>query len=640
MTNKNKKIRKLVDRPDSNSALDRYPTERPGNSAGEFVPEIEADAATFDINNYQPKTKNLTKSELEIALRDQSTLIEELNYETEKLRSRRRVLEAELEAREEIGANLSNDLQESLDQLNNAKVTIESRDNDILAMQSLIDDATRRTTRLRSGTTQLRKSSREFKSRIRSLESQLTTGDGKLAALDEDLGKTRNSIVVSPGQEQHDPEEIRQLQSELHHARVELADLRGYIDQRKGVWNELAKELIQIRQQLEFKEFEVTRLSRDLSGRSSELKLSQEQHGSASAQLAQQKAKVRELNKNVRELEHALHHDAELEIAACQARIAEQSGELGALRQELKALRQDNIRIDQYADQLRMQVHDHSRIVQDSQAEQDKTNTRLNVADETIKELSTQLETEKQLNADHTDTIEKMRVEFEREVRQIRFELGTAEETIAGQEALNEQLVSNLIDHQGYRHALETQLSEVEKENEITIQKLTAELKRARHENEDYDRKISIKDSAIADLIQEISDHTSNIEIRGEAENVLQKIDGFRPKKELSQGRDDRGRVARLLIGNADGRELRFPLFKERLTIGRTSHNDIQLNLQYVSRRHAVISTENGETRIIDWGSKNGVFVNRKQVTEHALRSGDTVSIGMADFRYEERNKR
>ena len=98
--------------------------------------------------------------------------------------------------------------------------------------------------------------------------------------------------------------------------------------------------------------------------------------------------------------------------------------------------------------------------------------------------------------------------------------------------------------------------------------------------------------------------------------------------------------MARLLIGHVDGRVLRFPLFKERLTIGRTSQNDITLNIQYVSRRHAVITTTGGDTRIVDWGSKNGVFVNRRRVSEQVLRQGDVVSIGMADFTYQERGKR
>jgi len=76
------------------------------------------------------------------------------------------------------------------------------------------------------------------------------------------------------------------------------------------------------------------------------------------------------------------------------------------------------------------------------------------------------------------------------------------------------------------------------------------------------------------------------------------------------------------------------------LAIGRTANNDIQINASYISRRHAVIVTDEDSTRIVDWGSKNGVFVNSSQVTEQILRNGDVVTIGTADFKYEERPKR
>jgi pSer/pThr/pTyr-binding forkhead associated (FHA) protein len=81
-------------------------------------------------------------------------------------------------------------------------------------------------------------------------------------------------------------------------------------------------------------------------------------------------------------------------------------------------------------------------------------------------------------------------------------------------------------------------------------------------------------------------------------------------------------------------------LFKDRLTIGRTSQNDIQLKAQYVSRRHALIVTENERIKIVDWGSRNGIFVNKNQVSEHFLKNGDVVTIGTSDFRFEERPKR
>ena len=108
----------------------------------------------------------------------------------------------------------------------------------------------------------------------------------------------------------------------------------------------------------------------------------------------------------------------------------------------------------------------------------------------------------------------------------------------------------------------------------------------------------------------------------------------------LPAARHDRDRMSRVLIGKIDNQELRFPLFKKRLTIGRTQHNDIQLQAPHISRRHAVVMTEGDVTRVIDWGSKNGVYVNSSRVTEHFLASGDVVMIGDAKFRYEERPKR
>jgi pSer/pThr/pTyr-binding forkhead associated (FHA) protein len=99
-------------------------------------------------------------------------------------------------------------------------------------------------------------------------------------------------------------------------------------------------------------------------------------------------------------------------------------------------------------------------------------------------------------------------------------------------------------------------------------------------------------------------------------------------------------RVSRVLIGTVDDQLLRFPLFKDRLTIGRTKDNDIQLKAEYVSRRHAVIQTEGETTRIIDSGSKNGIHVNSVKTLDHSLRHGDIVAIGNARFRYEERKKR
>ena len=60
----------------------------------------------------------------------------------------------------------------------------------------------------------------------------------------------------------------------------------------------------------------------------------------------------------------------------------------------------------------------------------------------------------------------------------------------------------------------------------------------------------------------------------------------------------------------------------------------------FISRRHAVIVSDDENTRIVDWGSKNGVFVNTSRVKEQILRNGDIVTIGTADFKFEERRQK
>ncbi|MCH8307746.1 MAG: FHA domain-containing protein, partial [Proteobacteria bacterium] len=141
-------------------------------------------------------------------------------------------------------------------------------------------------------------------------------------------------------------------------------------------------------------------------------------------------------------------------------------------------------------------------------------------------------------------------------------------------------------------------------------------------------------------MLQELTKQSKAIKSTDAIEDVIHELDDRISEQIDDRSGVERARVTRLLIGNIDGQELRFPLFKDRLTIGRTVHNDIQINAPYISRRHAAIVTDEDGTRIIDSGSKNGVYVNSKRVTEQILRNNDLVTIGSADFKFEERPKR
>jgi pSer/pThr/pTyr-binding forkhead associated (FHA) protein len=68
-----------------------------------------------------------------------------------------------------------------------------------------------------------------------------------------------------------------------------------------------------------------------------------------------------------------------------------------------------------------------------------------------------------------------------------------------------------------------------------------------------------------------------------------------------------------LLSGPMDG--LEFEIAKQTATVGREEMNDVPLALDgLVSRQHARISFENGEYWLEDLGSRNGTFVEEKQV--------------------------
>ncbi len=63
-------------------------------------------------------------------------------------------------------------------------------------------------------------------------------------------------------------------------------------------------------------------------------------------------------------------------------------------------------------------------------------------------------------------------------------------------------------------------------------------------------------------------------------------------------------------------------------TIGRSRTSDVVLRDLAVSRRHALVSSRGGRCTVRDLGSRNGVWLNGRQVDVAALRPGDVLSIG------------
>ena len=89
------------------------------------------------------------------------------------------------------------------------------------------------------------------------------------------------------------------------------------------------------------------------------------------------------------------------------------------------------------------------------------------------------------------------------------------------------------------------------------------------------------------------------------------------------------------LILSMDGLVLKeIPLSKERTTIGRKPHNDIQIDNLAVSGEHAVIVTILADSFLEDLGSTNGTCVNGKTVKKHFLQNNDVIELGKYKLKY------
>ena len=89
------------------------------------------------------------------------------------------------------------------------------------------------------------------------------------------------------------------------------------------------------------------------------------------------------------------------------------------------------------------------------------------------------------------------------------------------------------------------------------------------------------------------------------------------------------------LILSMDGLVLKeIPLLKERTTIGRKPHNDIQIDNLAVSGEHAVIVTIMNDCFLEDLGSTNGTLINGAPAKKHFLQNNDVIELGKYKLKF------
>ena len=71
-----------------------------------------------------------------------------------------------------------------------------------------------------------------------------------------------------------------------------------------------------------------------------------------------------------------------------------------------------------------------------------------------------------------------------------------------------------------------------------------------------------------------------------------------------------------------------WKLKAKNYSIGRASDNNIILDDITVSRKHALLSVDTNEIKILDNNSTNGIYINNEIKNDYLLKSGDKIQIG------------
>jgi epidermal growth factor receptor substrate 15 len=666
------------------------------NKIEELVADDDDPTAELEIINFQPSESDdhtygtadgddelptgQSIPELQSDLKTRTKTISRLQYDIEQLRSKWLGLESEISAREEIVANLSQEIADLRDEISRKDGLLKKRNKEITNLKSEAEQHNENQGLLEQQHADLE----------RKLTEQSSADDKNVASLEEaerDLEDVRSKLETAQ-------DEIETLKSETKvrdkaHGSLEqrhtnlqqqLAEQSAVDAENIEALEDAQRELEAIRTNLEAAQEDVTALKEEIKRRDETHEALDQQHTQLEQQhteLEQQDAELARLHaeqdQRLADLDKKLAEhratdaentaalkEAERELQNMRSRLEttrnQSAAEIGLTQQTssavVKEVRAQLAKAEEYADTLRYKLRDFTASRSETSKEHDRLNSALEHTNERNQELSEELDAGRASLVELQAALEQQQKDHEQEVRLLRFELSEAQDTVSDTDQLNIQLTSDLMDTRGTRSKLEHLLSENEHEAKARIDELEKHINRLSRAAEDFEQKLDTKSSAINVLLGELAKKSEQIDSIGEIEEVIQDIDDRMSERfdgphdvgtqesVTAHTSNERDRVTRVLIGSIGDKELRFPLFKNRLTIGRTEENDIQLKESYISRNHAVVLTEGDRARVIDWGSKNGVYVNSVRIKEHFLANGDIVTVGNTKFRFEERQKR
>jgi pSer/pThr/pTyr-binding forkhead associated (FHA) protein len=112
----------------------------------------------------------------------------------------------------------------------------------------------------------------------------------------------------------------------------------------------------------------------------------------------------------------------------------------------------------------------------------------------------------------------------------------------------------------------------------------------------------------------------------------MDQVEGSRSRKVQDLEAEE---APRLVVLSSEFKGQEYACIRTEMKIGRTEDNDIVIDHRSLSRTHAkLVREDNGEWRILDMQSANGMTVNGEPYAQASLNPGDTIELGHVKLRF------
>ncbi len=195
-------------------------------------------------------------------------------------------------------------------------------------------------------------------------------------------------------------------------------------------------------------------------------------------------------------------------------------------------------------------------------------------------------------------------------------------------------IINNITEELQLAHEKQFQTSELLKKRDQEIESLRSQLSSKEHTLKEFAQQIANakkkeQASEFVDSNPAIINHYEQDvrELRNTSSTDTPAVDAKEESHELA-----------LLVPLNGKASSEHPIGTGRLSLGSSLDNDIRIKSEFISRHHAQIVSSSTNSILRDLNSTNGTYVNSKRIKRHALRNGDSITIGRNRFKYVEQN--